>query len=207
MATKFVPTHTNWKALKKKHEVSKGAVRGVNVGKLLDAYHRSVKSGVQHSRANSTAAEALEKGLARYISKVEKKDVEKDFSAFKRTFLEDYVGAANFFKEDFKRYKADADTYRKELVKFVHAVTKLKPNATTVDDLNKFKSGPLRGLSAVGSSLKFDLSDINKVASRIQKIIEKTPAAATPELLEKIRGAISEGTVEIAKAAKKLGLM
>ena len=31
-----IPTHAEWKALKKKHGIPSGAVSGINLGKVLD---------------------------------------------------------------------------------------------------------------------------------------------------------------------------
>lgn len=204
----IIPTHTKWKALKKKYDVADGAVSGINVGKALDTYETKEKAGVQYAKANAAAAAELEAVLAKYITKLDKSKVKKDYSGFQRTFLNDYVGAAKEKSEDFKRYAADAETYTKELLKFFASVQRMEPGKTTVDNLSKFKSGPLRGLSAVGSSLKgFDLSEIDKRAAKIQQVIDKLPTNSDQALIDRVLQAIIKTGEEMAAEAKKLGLM
>jgi hypothetical protein len=170
----LIPTHAKWKTFKKECGVADGAVSGINVGKALDAYDNAVKTGIQYAKANAEAAAKLEGVLATYIQKLDKKKV-KDYAKFQKKFLDDYVGAAKAKAEDFKRYSADAETYKKELASFFSMVQRFPVNGTTDEDLQKFKSGPLRGLSAVGSGLKdasIDLTPIDKRAADIQKLIE-----------------------------------
>ncbi len=208
MAMIIIPTRAKWKALKKTHEVADGAVSGVDVGKALDTYDAAAKTGIRFALANADAAEKLEKTLATYISKLDKKKVKKDYAKFEKTFLDDYVGAARAKKEDFKRYSADADTFKKELTSFFTAIQHLAPNKTTDAELQKFKSGPLRGLSAVGSGLRdanVDLTAINKDAADIQKLIDAA-AGKDGAVIEKVREAIVKLAENLAAEAKKQGL-
>ncbi len=208
MPVVIIPSRTKWKALKKTHEVADGAVSGVDLGKALDAYDAAVKAGVRFALANADAAEKLEKTLATYISKLDKKKVKKDYAKFEKTFLDDYVGAAKAKKDDFKRYSADAETFKKELTSFFTAIQKLTPNKTTDAELQKFKSGPLRGLSAVGSGLRdanVDLSEINKHAADIQKLIDAA-AGKDGAVIEKVREAIVKLAEDLAAEARQQGL-
>lgn len=207
MALIIIPTHAKWKTLKAKHEVETGAVSGIDLGKLLDAYEAKVKTGVQFATANAEAAAELTQKLAAYITKLDKKKVKKDYPGFQRTFMNDYVGAAKAKADDFKRYKADAATYTKELMSFFSAVQRMPLGKTTVADLGKFKSGPLRGLSAVGSSLQgFDLTPIDTRAAKIQQVIDKMPADASTQIIDRLLAAIIKVSEEMAAEAKKMGL-
>jgi hypothetical protein len=107
----------------------------VDVGKALDTYHNGLGAGVKFAIENSKLAEALEKTLATYISKLDKKKVKKDLPKFQKVFLDHYVAAAASFKEDFKRYAADKDVYKKELTKFFTAVQSLPPDESTDTEL------------------------------------------------------------------------
>jgi hypothetical protein len=199
----IIPTRKKWQELKKKHQVADGAVSGVDLGKALDTYEAEAKTGIQFAKVNEAAAEKLEKVLATYISKLDPKKVKKDFNAFKKTFLDDYVGAAHAKKEDFKRYSADLGTYKKELASFFAAIQQLKPGETTSAELQKFKSGPVRGLSAVGSGLRaanVDLTQINAHAATIQQLIDGANGKSDQEV-EQARVDIVEEAKHLAAAA------
>lgn len=184
MAVIIIPSHKNWTDLKKLHDVADGAVSGINIGKALDTYHASVKAGARFALPNAEACGKLETVLSTYIGKLDKKKVKKDYAKFEKAFLDNYVGAAHAKKEDFKRYQADADTYRKEIASFFTMVQRMPPQKTTLEDLQKFRSGPLRGLSAVGSGLRdrdIDLTAINKTAGEIQGVIDGLGKNGDPE--------------------------
>lgn len=108
----IIPSRTKWKALKKECGVPDGAVSGIDVGKALDTYDAAVKTGIQYAKANAEACEKLETTLAAYLKKIDKKKV-KDYAKFEHKFLNDYVGAAKAKGDDFKRYSADRDTFKK----------------------------------------------------------------------------------------------
>ena len=147
MAFVIIPTHAKWKAFKKDCGVADGAVSGIDLGKALDTYDKSAKTGIQFAIANGEAARKLEGVLANYIQKLDKKKV-KEYAKFQKKFLDDYVGAAKAKADDFKRYSADAETFKKELSSFFSMVQRFPVDGTTEADLQKFKSGPLRGFRA-----------------------------------------------------------
>lgn len=204
----LIPTRTKWKAFKKKYDVPDGAVSGIDLGKALDTYENEVKSGIRFALANAAAAEKLEKVLYSYISKMDKKKI-KNFAKFQQEFLDDYLGASKAKAEDFKRYSADRETYKKEVLSFVSMAQRFPPNATTAEDLQKFKSGPLRGLSAVGSGLRdagVDTGPIDKLAASMQKVIDAAQNADAPTI-ERVRASIVNAAAKIGEEAKGQGLI
>jgi hypothetical protein len=198
-----IPKHSEWKTLKTKYGVATGAVRGVDVGKALDRYWNSNAKTAKEQHASLAA---LEKTLATYISKLDKKKV-KQYPAFQKIFLNQYVGEAHKLAEDAKRYYADADTYKKELIKFFTATQRLKTGVTTKNDLEKYKSGPVRGLSALGKSVrKVDLSDIDGWLGTINDAVQKLPSDPSRRELDDFVAATIKTAEQVAKLAKAKGL-
>lgn len=199
---KHIPTRKDWQAMKKKYGVADGAVRGINVGEELDKYNAAT-----NLKERQVAVARLEQKLAAYIGKVDKKSV-KQFPAFQKDFLDNYVGVAHFFGEDLKRYAADAETYKKELVKFFGAVQKLNKDTSTKADLEAFKSGPMRGLSALGSNArKVDPREIDAALAPVNKAIDKLPDNPSPEALSRLVAGILQQAKAVQVAAKKQQLV
>jgi hypothetical protein len=198
-----IPKHSEWKTLKTKYGAATGAVSGIDVGKALDKYWNS---GAKTPKEQYASLEALEKTLAAYISKLDKKKV-KQYAAFQKVFLDNYVGEAHKLKEDSKRYYADAETYKKELAKFFTATQQLKKGSTTKDQLEKYKSGPVRGLSALGKSVrKVDLSDIDGWLGTINDAVQKLPATPSRSQLDDFVDTTIKTAEKVAELAKAKGL-
>src|SRR6266542_1231842 len=197
-----IPKRSEWKTLKTKYGVATGAVSGVDVGKALDS---DWNSGATTPKEQYASPEALEKVLPAYIGKLDKKKV-KQYDPFQKIFLNAYLGEAHKLKEDSKRYYADAETYKKELAKFFSATHQLKKGTTTKNDLEKYKSGPLRGLSALGQSVrKVDLSEIDGWLGTINDNIQKLPATPTRQQLDdfvEVTKKTAEKVADLAQAQK-----
>lgn len=69
MTTKTMKTHSDWKALKKKYDVPNGAVKGVEMGKAIDAYWDGLST---RAKLNVDLAEKTEAIYADYISQFSK---------------------------------------------------------------------------------------------------------------------------------------
>jgi hypothetical protein len=207
------PKRTDWQKLKKKYSIPDGAVKGFNVGKELDAFHKAYDGvkGATAPQQRAVIAEGLEKKLATYLTGMSKnKKSYKLYAGFEREFLDDYVGKLNFMKKDLKRYNADREVYQAEIVKFFSAVAKLEANKSKVtkDILEKFKSGPLRGLSAVGSKAKgVDTKDIDAWLGTINDAVQKLPKDPTRTDLDNFVEATVKTTEEVATLARAQGLV
>lgn len=207
------PKRTDWQKLKKKYSIPDGAVKGFNVGKELDAFHKAYDGvkGANLPKQRHAVAEATEKKLAAYLSAMSKnKKSYKLYAGFEREFLDDYLGKLNFMKRDLKRYYADYEVYQAEIVKFFSAVAKLEANKSKVtkDVLEKFKSGPLRGLSAVGSKAKgVDTKKIDAWLGTVNDGIQKLPLNPTRKELDEFVDATVKTAEEVAKLARAQGLV
>jgi hypothetical protein len=192
-----IPKHSEWKALKTKYGVATGAVSGIDVGKELDLYWNS---GATTPKEQLAALTALEVKLAAYISKLDKKKV-KQYAPFQKEFLDKYVGEAHKQKEDAKRYNANAELYKKELIKFFTAVQALDKERTTKDDLEKFKSGPVRGLSALGKNVRgVDVTKIDEWLGTINTAVQALPNDASDAKI----AVFIDATVKTAEQIKAL---
>lgn len=206
---KSMPMHKDWKEFKKKYKVPDGVVKNVHLGKAIDAYWANAKQSMKPKdiRANIAECEKLEKIFVDYISKFPKDKV-KDYNAFSKAFLDNFGNVARALKEDWKRYVADAAVYTKELLHYFSMVQKLAKGKTTIKELEQFKSGPMRGLSAVGSSLQgYDLSGINTPLGPINMTIDGYRGNATREQIDDTIDEIFTATLAVKKAATELGLV
>jgi cell division protein FtsB len=207
------PKRTDWQKLKKKYSIPDGAVKNFNIGKELDAFHKAYDGvkGATAPQQRVVIAEGLEKKLAAYLSALSKnKKSYKLYTGFEREFLDDYVGKINFMKRDLKRYNADFEVYQAEITKFFAAVAKLEANKSKVtkDILEKFKSGPLRGLSAVGSKAKgVNTKAIDGWLGTINDGIQDLPAEPSRKQLDEFIEATVKTTEEVAKLARAQGLV
>lgn len=166
-----IPKRKAWQDLKKKYGVPDGATVGVKVGDELDLYWKSISS----PKTIVAAAARVEEKLATYIKKIDKKKV-KDYPKFEKEFLDNFLAPAHLKGVEMKRMAADKKIIQGELANFFNGVTKLDPAKSSLDDLQKFKSGPLRGLYAVGKSARgVDLRDIDKLCAPLNDGIDKLP--------------------------------
>ncbi len=205
MAKKTAPTHKMWKALKKKYDVPDGAVKGIDLGKAIDKYWKDMEG--KRPPQMVAVAQECEQVLANYIGKFDKKKV-KEYAKFEKEFLDDFVGAMHEMADDFSRYTADIELYAAELRKFFASVTKLEVGNTTLNDLEGFKSGPQRGLTALAKSVKgIDPTEIDKLLGTINDTIDKMSAKNQTDpipqkLIDNFVSAIHAAAEKIAKIAK-----
>jgi|SRR5579859_301660 len=193
-----IPKRSEWKVLKTKHEVADGAVSGINVGDSLDKYWNS---GATTPKQQMESLAALETKLSSYISKLPKTKVKKDYDGFQKEFLNKYLGEAHKLKEDAARYNANIDTYKKELVKFFTAVQALHKGKTTKADLDKFRSGPVRGLSALGKNVRgADVTHIDQWLGTIDAAVLKMDNHAPQHDID----GFIDATIKTAEKVKEL---
>lgn len=203
-----MPERRDWVALKRKHHVEDGAVKGINVGKAIDDYWHGLKQGVRYAQANSEVCEKLEKILANYIGKLDKKKVGVDFNGFQKTFLDDYVNIARRTKVDYSRQIADIDTLKHELSSFFTMVQKLPAGHTQREDLERFQQGPLRGLTAVGGRMRgagHDLAVLDRACENMSDLIDEA-AGKDAEAIEQARAEILELAKHLAHDLREQGL-
>jgi hypothetical protein len=168
-----IPLHKDWIAIKKKYGVADGAAKNIHVGKELDAYWNS---GAKTPQAYNTALTKLETALNTYITSVDKKKV-KQYDAFQKEFLDKFLGQAHKEKEDTKRAMADLKVYQAEIAKFMTMVQKLDANKSTKVDLDKFKSGPVRGMSAMSKGVRGLTQQQSKAVTEINGWLKMTEDA------------------------------
>ncbi|HEX7385121.1 MAG TPA: hypothetical protein VF291_12475 [Burkholderiaceae bacterium] len=206
MANKIIliPKRADWKKLKTACGVPDGAAKGINLGDQLDKFHKAYDAA-KTAPDRIKALQPLALQLADYIKKVDRKSV-KEWSKFEKQFLDNYAGAVHEQIEDLKRYNADAEVYGKELVKLFAMSTKLKKTGATLAEIQAFKSGPLRGTSAVGRNAKgLDTSKIDAVLGPVNAVIDKLPAAPKQDMLDAVVRHVHlavEKVAELAKAQK-----
>jgi hypothetical protein len=206
-----IPARKDWVVFKKKYGVSDGASKKVKLGEVLDQYYHAPATTYKEQGA---LLDTLETKLHEYITTIDKKKVKK-YSEFEKAYLNDYLGVAHTKKEDVKRYTATAAVYKTELTKFFTAVQALSPkmNAKGVDtahkkdELEKFKSGPVRGVSALGKSVKnVDVREIDKWLGTINTGVQALPKTPTDAEIQQFIETTLKTAEEIRKEAVKLGL-
>jgi hypothetical protein len=199
-----VPKHSEWKAVKKKYTVADGATKGVSVGKELDRYWAGTGTTPAEQAKLLTPLYAK---LNEYLTKIDKKKVKK-YAEFEKDFLKNYLGAVNFLLDDIKRYKPSRDLYQKELHKFMAAVQAFDKSKITKNDLDDFRQGPVRGLSALGSQSRgVDSSEIDKHLGTLSTGIPKIPADASKEDLAKYVDNILKIANKVADLAEAQDLL
>jgi hypothetical protein len=160
-----VPSRVQWKTLKKKHNVPDGAVKGVNLGDLID------KADKARSREDVlTTHAAFEKAADVYLKKLDKKKL-KDAGGFEKTFLNDYLAEAHNQVKSITLAADGEALYKSELTKWFTAVQKLDPKKSTVQDLHRFVQLS-RGISSAGLRTKgaVDVKPINKIIANIDEL-------------------------------------
>ena len=160
-----VPSRVQWKALKKKHDIPDGAVKGVNLGDLIDKVDKA------RSREDVLATHsAFEKAADTYLKKLDKKKI-KDAAGFQKTFLDDYLAEAHNQVKNIKLAADGEALYKAELSKWFTAVQKLDPKKSRTLDLQRFVQLS-RGISSVGLRTKgaVDVKQINKIIAKIDEL-------------------------------------
>jgi len=206
-----IPARKDWVIFKKKYGVSDAASSKVKLGEALDAYFKTPATTLKQQTA---LLEALETKLNTYITTIDKKKVKK-YPEFEKAFLDTYLHVAHLKKEDAKRYNASAAVYKTELSKFFTAVQALSPkmNAKGVatphlkEELDRFRSGPVRGVTAVGKNVKaVDVREIDTLLGHIDAGVLALPKAPTDDQIHAFNAATLKTTEEIRQAAVALGL-
>jgi len=202
-----IPTRKQWLEVKKKFGVADGAVSGVNVGAELDKYWKAIgtSSGMKGQVA---ALKLLEPKLASYIGKLDKSKVKK-FADFQKVFLDEYVGQAHYMSQELKRLDGSAQAYKKQLTVFFSAVQKLDKNKTTKSELDVFRQGPVRGLTAAGKQFKggIDIKDIDELLAPMDNGVLKLPNDATQKQIATFIDSTMKAAQLIGKSAKAKGLL
>ncbi len=159
-----IPTQGEWTKVKKDFGVPDGIAT-----KAIDAYW---KSGASTPKTYMAAYTALEKALVTYLQKLDKKKI-KDYAGFEKLFLNKFIGQVHKERVDTERGMATLTTYQSEIVKFMSMVQKLDKKKSTRSDLEKFKQGPARGLSAMASRARGLNAEQVKVLNAITDEVKK----------------------------------
>ena len=201
-----IPTHKQWLAVKKQFGVADGAVKGINVGAELDKYWKAI-GGPSGAKGQAVALGALEIKLNEYITKLDKAKVKK-YPEFQKKFLDEYVGQANYMREELKRLDGSIQSYKKQLTMFFTQVQKLDKKTTTKTDLDKFRQGPVRGVTAAGKTFRggIDVSDIDQWLGTIDSAVLKMKDTATQSDIGAFIDATIKTAQKVAKLAKAKGL-
>ena len=169
--------------MQKKYGVPGGAAT-----KAIGAYW---SSGASTPKTYMAAYTALETALVAYIGKVDKKKV-KDYPGFEKDFLNKFIGQVHKERMDTERGMATLSTYKAEIAKFMSMVQKLNKDKSTKVDLEKFKQGPARGLSAMASRARGlepeevkTLEEITTHIKEVDKIVDTMVAAPDRPVLKK----------------------
>jgi hypothetical protein len=164
-----IPSRKWWVTQKKAYGVPDGAVKGIKIGELLDKYNNG-----KTMAERKTAAIALGKGAATYITKIDKKQV-KQYAAFEKVFLDEIVEPAH---AQVKRMELAADgkaLYQSTLQKWFQAVQKLDPKKSKSDDLQRFAQYS-RGVTSAGVRVKavVGTKEIDKIMATIDELNDHT---------------------------------
>jgi hypothetical protein len=204
-----VPPVSKWTTLIAKHKAPDTA-GGVTVSKALAAYWNS---GASTPKTYMAAYMALETALGKYIGKVDKKKV-KDYEAFEKSFLNDFIGQVHKDRTDTERGMATLSTYKAEIVKFMTMVQKLDKKKSTRTDLEKFKQGPARGLSAMASRARGlkpeEIQVLNAITNEVKKVdtvVDTMPATPTQTQLTGYVTSILTIAEDIRVLAKNGGII
>jgi hypothetical protein len=197
-----IPTRKQWLALKKQYGVADGAVKGINVGAELDKYWKSIGSA-SGAKGQAIALGLLEPKLAEYISKLDKSKVKK-YAELQKKYLDEYVGQAHYMREELKRLDGSTGAYKKQLTMFFGAVQHLDKKKTTKSDLDKFRQGPVRGVTAAGKTFRggIDVSDIDKWLGTIDTAVLKMSDKTTQNEIANFVDATIKTAEQVAKLAK-----
>jgi hypothetical protein len=203
-----IPTVKEWTTSKTKYGAPDTA-GGVTVSKAFTAYWNS---GANTPKKYLVAYTALEKALATYIGKVDKKKI-KQYPDFEKEFLNGFIGKVHKERVDTERGMATLNTYKAEIVKYMAMVQKLDRKKAKAVDLERFKQGPVRGLSAMASratGLTTEqakvLADINLELKKIDYMVDHMGANPTQTQLNSWVLDIIKNADEIAKLAKAGGI-
>lgn len=203
-----IPTVKEWTTAKTKYGAPDTA-GGVTVSKAFAAYWAS---GANTPKKYMVAYTALEKALAAYIGKVDKKKI-KQYDAFEKEFLNGFIGKVHKERVDTERGMANLNTYKAEVVKYMTMVQKLDTTKTQAIDLERFKQGPVRGLSAMASratGLTTEqatvLANIDLELKKVDYLVDHMGANPTPKQVSGWVKDIIKNAKAIATLAKAGGI-
>lgn len=152
------PSRSQWVNLKKKNKVTDGAVKGVNMGKLLEDYDRAFKAGSHLGSIKELSA--LTAGARKYYDGIKPK-----MPAFAATFKADVLDEVLELQKVLERIGNPAHAYAETLHKCFTALTQLG-DTPSKNQLDLFVSGPVR---AVGAALT-KLAAIDTKAAEIKHL-------------------------------------
>ncbi len=203
-----IPTVKEWTTARTKYGAPDTA-GGVTVSKAFAAYWAS---GANTPKKYMVAYVALENALAKYIPKVDKKKI-KDYAGFEKAFLDGFIGKVHKERVDTERGMANLNTYKAEVVKYMTMVQKLDKTKTLAIDLERFKQGPVRGLSAMASraaGLTTEqaavLKKIDLELKKVDYLVDHMGATPTRTQLSGWVTDIIKNAKVIAKIAKEGGI-
>ena len=200
-----MPLRKDWQDFKKKHKIGDGAVSGINLGKVLEDYWKNLDPS---PKKNLAAAVEVEKVMINYITKYSKAHKDAKYKASIDAFMKDILGECKKVQKDFELMIGGVDAYCKVVLELVSATQQLTSADTTKADLEKYKSGQLRKLGAVGSKTNgVDQTEINKYLGKINEIIDKMPGDSSREFIAKFVSAIIKSVELIVADCKKQGIM
>jgi inhibitor of KinA sporulation pathway (predicted exonuclease) len=198
-----IPGRGWWVKKKKEYNVPDGAVRGINIGELLEKY-----SNGKTIPERAASAAKLEKAAAAYITKIDKKKV-KNFAAFEKVFLDEIVHPAH---AQVQRSKLAADgkaLYQVTLQKWFAAVQALDPAKAKAIDLQAFVKYS-RGVSSAGlrTNGAVDTKAINDIMKNIDELNDNTDYKnLTPDDAAVFIGVVKKVANGVRVAAKKQDLV
>lgn len=165
-----MPKHNEWKALKKKHKIPDKSVKGIHIGKVLDTYWANLAT----PKKNYDASIEVEKQMVAYIEKYAQGHKDKKYKPFIDDFMKSMLGECKKVQKEMKQMAGGIAVYYQTALELASATQQLKTKGTTKADLEKYKSGPLRKLGAVGSKTGgIDITKINAVCGEINRLIDK----------------------------------
>jgi len=177
-----IPTHDQWKKFKKLHGVGSNAVSSVNIGKALDAFHKVYG---RDFKKNADAASECYKQLATYLAKFPDKQA-KDAKKFKAEFEKNYVKMASAAKEEFSAMGGELKAFGGRVAQLLALSGKLAPGAT-LDALQQYRSGPVRGMLAAATQVKgYEPASLVKLWKGIDDTINKLNAGHKQDVLDKV---------------------
>jgi hypothetical protein len=201
-----VPTRANWQALKTQHGVPDGAAKGINLGEVLDRFHKDYNRANTHKDMRK-ALEAVEQSLASYLKKIDRHAV-RDYAHFEKAFLDHYLAVAHKNAEDMKRTQATIEVYAKELATLFAMAAKLKTAGATKVEVEAFKAGPLRGASAVGSRVHgVDVHGIDAILGPLADAVDDLELNPAQDVLDALVARIHTGMRGALQIAKQQGIL
>jgi chromosome segregation ATPase len=198
-----IPTRSQWQALKKRCGVPDGVVKGMSVGKALDAWALAYRREGIHLEE----LKALETQLAEWIEKLQQsKSKVKKYDEFEKVFLDSYLGAAHKERNRLGGLSRTVHSrLRERLRKLNTGVQVLGSSAApTVRDLEGFRSLVSLAQSDADRAIPYsrEAGPINaKLEQMIEQLDSDIRAMKTPPVQSEITAAVRRQTGFVRKVA------